>query len=132
MNRLLTLTAFIEATTGLALMVVPTVVVGLLLGGEVAGAAIAVGRVAGIALLALGLACWPDRAVASRAGPAFRGMLVYNLLATLYLAYLGVSGLSVGMLLWPAVTAHGILSFLLVRQWRLGNTGRQQIGLGSG
>jgi hypothetical protein len=62
MNRLLLLTALIEALTGLALIVVPTLVVRLLLGGESSGAAIPLGRVAGVALLALGVACWLARA----------------------------------------------------------------------
>ena len=38
MNRLLTLTAIIEAVTGLALMAVPSVVARLLLGDEIFGA----------------------------------------------------------------------------------------------
>ena len=52
MNRLLTLTAIIEAATGLALMAVPPVVVRLLLGGEISGASIPLGRVAGLLALA--------------------------------------------------------------------------------
>jgi len=52
MNRLLTLAAVIETATGLALMAMPSVVVRLLLGGEIAGASIPLGRAAGFALLA--------------------------------------------------------------------------------
>ena len=37
-------------------------------------------------------------------------MLFYSLLATLYLAYLGIGGERVGRLLWPAVAIHAILS----------------------
>jgi hypothetical protein len=48
MNRLLKLTAIIEAATGLALMAVPSVVVRLLLGSELdTSAAVTLGRVAG-------------------------------------------------------------------------------------
>ena len=43
MNRLLTLTAVIEAATGLTLMAVPAVVVRLLLGSEISGAGIPLG-----------------------------------------------------------------------------------------
>jgi len=110
MNRLLTLTAIIEAATGLALMAVPPVVVRLLLGGEISGASIPLGRVAGFGLLSLGMACWPGRNATDS-------------LATLYLLRLGVGGEWVGPLLWPAVGVHGILSLLLARQWRLGSTG---------
>ena len=117
MNLLLTLTAAIEAATGLALLVVPAVVVRLLLGGDIAGASIPIGRVAGVALLALGVACWPDRDAAHNAGPALRAMLTYNALVTLYLAHLGIGGLWVGILLWPAVATHAVLTLLLGRAW---------------
>jgi hypothetical protein len=63
------------------------------------------------------LACWPDRESAGANTPALRALLTYNLLATLYLAYLGIGGQSVGNLLWPAVVLHAILTVLLARAW---------------
>lgn len=96
-----------EASTGLALLIVPGLVGRLLLGEELSGIAIPVARVAGIALIALGLACWP-------ATPRV-GMLTYSAAVTLYLAYLGVSGSSTGTLLWPAVVLHAVLTVLLAR-----------------
>ena len=122
MNRLLRLTAVIEAATGLALMAVPSVVVRLLLGGEISAASIPLGRVAGFGLLSLGMACWPGRDPAGNTAPALRAMLAYNSLVTLYLLCLGIGGKWVGPLLWPAVVLHGILSLLLARQWRQGQT----------
>lgn len=50
--------------------------------------------------------------------PAVRALLIYNLLATIYLLYLGVGGKLVGMLLWPAVALHAILTILVTRVWR--------------
>jgi hypothetical protein len=44
-------------------------------------------------------------------------MLMYGLLVTLYLAWLGMSGEWVGSLLWPAVVLHAILTILLARAW---------------
>jgi hypothetical protein len=123
MNRLLTLTATVEAATGVALMAVPTVVVRLLLGGEISGVSIPIARVAGFGLLSLGIACWPGRDPTGNALPALRAMLTYNSLATLYFLHLGIGGEWVGPLLWPAAVLHGILSLLLARQWRLGNMG---------
>ena len=96
-----------EAATGLALLIVPALVGRLLLGEELTGIAIPVARVAGIALVALGLACWP-------ANPRI-GMLAYGAAVTLYLAYLGLTGSSTGLLLWPAVVLHAILTVLLTR-----------------
>jgi hypothetical protein len=62
MSRLLKLTALIEAATGLGLIAVPSVVVRLLLGSPLeTSAAVTLGRVAGAALLSLGVACWLAR-----------------------------------------------------------------------
>ena len=60
MRRVLVFAAIGEAATGLALLIVPSLVGHLLIGAEIAGAAAIVARVAGIALIGLGLACWPD------------------------------------------------------------------------
>ncbi len=94
-----------ESATGMALLIVPSLVGQLLLGEEFSGVAIPVARVAGIALIALGVACWP--------GPPRIGMLTYSTLATLYLAYLGFAGGLSGILLWPAVVLHVMLTALL-------------------
>lgn len=119
MKRLLAFTALIEAAAGLALMAVPAVAVRLLLGGKISGASIPLGRVAGLSLLSLGIACWPGCALIGSTAPALRAMLTYNSAVTLYLVCLGVRGEWVGLLLWPAVALHGIVSLLLVRRWRL-------------
>ena len=97
--------AIAEAVTGLALLIVPSLVGQLLLGEELTGVAIPIARVAGIALIALGISCWP--------GPPLTGMLIYSVIVTLYLAYLGFSGGLTGVLLWPAVALHAILSILM-------------------
>jgi hypothetical protein len=65
--------------------------------------------VAGIAVMALGFACWP--------GPALLGMLTYSALVTLYFLYLGIRGDWVGSLLWPALALHAVLTLLLARSW---------------
>jgi len=109
MKKLLIVAAMAEAVTGVALMVVPSLVVMLLLGADSAGVAVPVARVAGIALFSLGLACWP--------GPGRLGMLVYSVLVTLYLLYLGIGGDWSGPLLWPVVAAHVVLTLLLARAY---------------
>jgi hypothetical protein len=106
MKNALTFAAVAEVATGLALLIAPLLVVHLLLGEQLTGLGMPVARVAGIALIALGIACWP--------GPPLVGMLTYSALVTLYLAYLGFAGLS-GILLWPAVVLHAILTALLSR-----------------
>ena len=42
-------------------------------------------------------------------------MLTYSAGVMLYLAYLGLTGSSTGLLLWPAVILHLILTVLLAR-----------------
>ena len=107
MKRVLIFAAVGVAATGVALLIVPSLVVRLLLGEELTGIAIPVARVAGIALIALAVACWP--------GTQLVGMLTYSAAVTLYLAYLGFAGGLSGILLWPAVVLHLILTALLTR-----------------
>jgi hypothetical protein len=106
MKWVLVLAALGEAATGLALLLVPSLVGQLLLGMELAGPATTVARVAGIALIALAIACWP--------GTPRLGMTAYSAGVTLYLACLGLSG-GGGVLLWPAVALHLVLTALLIR-----------------
>ena len=107
MKWALVLAAVGEAVTGVALLVVPSLVGRLLLGEELAGVAVPVARVAGIALIGLAVACWP--------GPPLLGMLAYSAAVMLYLAYVGLAGGVAGVLLWPAVVLHAILTALLTR-----------------
>jgi hypothetical protein len=110
MKKVLTVAAVAEAATGAALIVVPSLVGRLLLGAELAGVAIPVARVLGIALIALGVCCWPG-------STTLCGMLTYGALVTVYLAYLRLVGGFTGILLWPAVVVHAILTILLARAW---------------
>jgi hypothetical protein len=110
MKRVLAVAAVAEVATGMALLIVPSLVGRLLLGAELAGVSIPVARVLGIALLALGVCCWPG-------STALCGMLTYGALVTVYLAYLGLLGGFTGILLWPAVVLHAVLTLLLARAW---------------
>ena len=109
MKKVLIFAACAEIITGLALLIVPSLVGRLLLGEELTGIAIPIARVTGIALIALGIACWP--------GPPLLGMLTYGALVTLYLARVGFAGEFTGLLLWPAVVLHVILTALLIWAW---------------
>ena len=111
MKTVLALAAIAEAATGAVLLAYPPIVVRLLFGAEIAGAGEVLGRIAGIALIGLGVACWPDGSRRS----AHYGMLIYSMLVMLTLVYVGVRGDPVGVLLWPAVVMHAILVLLLLR-----------------
>jgi hypothetical protein len=111
-----------EIATGVALLLAPSLVGQWLFGVALAGIAMTLARLAGIALIGLGLACWPGRQLL--------GMLTYSVAAALYLAYLGFSGGPSGTLLWPAVVAHVMLAVLLLRD--RGATGNHHSAQGRG
>ena len=115
MKKVLTFAAAGEASTGLVLLLYPPLPVRLLFGAEVACGASVMSRIAGIALIALGLACWPGRDDSQ----ARRAMMCYSLLVTLYFAWLGIGGSIVGILFWPAFAVHALLTVLLGREWNL-------------
>ncbi len=108
-SRVLIVAAIAEGLTGLALVFAPGPVVRLLLGSELPAGAVPVARVAGIAIAALAVACWP--------GPPRLGMVVYVAAVALYLPALGAAGAANGLLLWPAVAAHAAVTLAL---WRVG------------
>jgi hypothetical protein len=115
-QRVLWLASVTEIGTGIFLIAVPATVVELLLGTRLSPDGMPLARVAGIALLALGLACWhTSEAVAAKA--AFRGMLVYNTLLSAYFLWLGVHHRRGGLLLWPAVAFHAVVALLLLWTW---------------
>lgn len=113
MRQLFAVTGLLESGTGLALIFVPVVVVSLLLQAPLDGiAALTLARIAGAALTALAIACWLARKNPGSA--AARGlilaMVLYNLGAVLVLGYAGVQSQVVGILLWPAVIIHLVMT----------------------
>ncbi len=113
--------AGVEVATGLVLIIRPPLFGRLLFGAEFSGAGQAIGRLAGISLLALALACWPNGGLRESSQSSLRALLVFSLLTTIYLAYLGIGTALVGPLLWPAVALHLALSILLGHGWLSGS-----------
>ncbi|HEV8058920.1 MAG TPA: hypothetical protein VGP68_03555 [Gemmataceae bacterium] len=113
LGKILAFSAVLEIGTGLCLMLDPALVIILLLGAREPGEGLVLGRFAGVALLALGLACWPNGQGARSNSSAVRGMFTYNGLIAFYLAYLGAVEHLVGPLLWPAVALHAVVTLLL-------------------
>lgn len=106
-------TALMEVGIGVALLLSPSLVAALILGGSLDGpAALVVARLAGAALLAIGVTCWLARDEGpSRATRALlAALLLYNVAAAAVLAHAGaVLGLS-GIGLWPATALHVALA----------------------
>ena len=112
-RSLLGVIAVLEGATGLALLLSPERVVSVLLATSLETTdGLVLGRVAGAALLALGLACWRSRG--DEEGGARRGvvaaMLFDNFAAGAVLAHAGLRLHVSGAGLWPAVLLHGALS----------------------
>ncbi len=105
------------AATGLVLFVRPSWFAWLVFGAEFSDAGLALGRLTAIALLGLALATWPTPSATSHLASSVRTLLIYNVLATVYLIYVGVGGQLTGILLWPAIALHLIFSILLGRAW---------------
>jgi len=106
---LLIVSALVETAAGVALLLSPALVAGVLLGTPLdAPAALIVSRVAGAALLSLGSACWlarDDGPTRARRG-LVASMLLYNCAAFAVLAHAGAGVGLVGVLLWPTVALH--------------------------
>ena len=117
-RRLLILVgAVLEAGTGLSLLTLPRFLVRVLLGAELIGAGVATSRLCGIALICLGLACWPESEppLHRRDRRAVRALLVYNASATAYLGCLMALDGYRGLLLVPAIVIHAVLAALFAR-----------------
>jgi len=112
MKRLLHVAALSEVLTGVILLLYPPIAIRLLFDSEIAGAGVMMSRIAGILMISLGVACWPDSNILR----AFYGMLTYSVVVMLYLVSLGI-GREVGILFWPAVAVHAGLSVLLLCAW---------------
>jgi hypothetical protein len=110
---LLLVTALAETAIGLCLFILPSIVLTILLGLQQATVdTLFVGRIAGAALLAIGVACWMARNDARTPAQLglLTGILIYNAAASILLAYAGAVLKMVGVLLWPTVALHVILA----------------------
>jgi hypothetical protein len=113
MPTLLVITALVEAATGLALLILPSLPVSLLLGTSLdASSGAVVARVAGAALLSLAFACWLSRNDRqSQSAPNLtKALLLYNLVVAAVLVYARVGLELSGIGLWPVAVAHVALA----------------------
>lgn len=107
-------TALIESGTGLILIGLPSFFVELLFGQEITEPiTLVIARLAGVAILVISIMCYLARN--DQPGPAtmgiVTGMLVYNIVVAVLLAYAGIGLKLTGLLLWPAVVLHVALAF---------------------
>jgi hypothetical protein len=93
---------------GPAFVLAPGATINLLLGAKPDRSGLMIGRLAGVALLALGIACWGARAdqdSAARTG-TLRAITLYNAGAGLLLVGLAATGRARGPVVWSAAVLH--------------------------
>lgn len=105
--------AWLEIVVGATILMVPDVACVLLLGAKAEGVAMPLARFAGIALVALGIACLPSTAAGS-CRSAVQALFAFNLGVTVLLAWVGVATTLRGFLLWPAVILHAVIAAALL------------------
>lgn len=104
---LFSFSAAIEGLTGLAMLAVPAIVIGLLLGDGLGQTGAAVTRVLGIALISVGVAGWEPHGQSTRLMPR-TGLCIYNVGVAVLLMMLAIAGGMHGILLWPAALLHAV------------------------
>ncbi len=112
-KTLLQVSAAVELGAGIALILAPHAIVSLLIGGTLdSPGAFAVARLAGAALVTLGLICgFASRDSASRAAAGVVAALVfYNVAAVVVLLYARFGMDLSAMGLWPAIVLHAGLA----------------------
>ena len=105
--------AIVEALTGLALLVAPLFVIGLLLGEGLGATGVAVARVLGIGLLSIGVAAWESQGQDIHLAPR-AGLCLYNIGIAVLLAILGTTGGMHAPLLWPVASLHGLIGAVML------------------
>ena len=118
MKPLFIVTALIESTTGLILLISPSFLAHVLLGSSVdSDIGLLLGRVAGSAILSLGVACWlaqkDNRSGAVKA--LATAMLLYNFIAAALFAYTGLNEKLSGLALWAVVGVHFFMAVWCIK-----------------
>ena len=110
-KSLLVVTAIAELGAGLMLLVAPSPVVRFLLGaGLESPESVLLGKIAGSALLAIGLSCWLGR---NEPSGLVAGLLLYNAALVILFLDAAVIDKMQGIGIWPAVAVR-------TRRWRSG------------
>jgi hypothetical protein len=116
-RTVLKMAAWLEIIVGASFLLALNVHSQFLFGATLEGMGEAFARFAGIALIGLGIACLPSNSAGTQRG-AVRGLLVFNLGATIFFAWVAVAATFRGVLLWPVVLLHAVITLALALSLR--------------
>jgi hypothetical protein len=115
-TRLLGFGGVLETLTGLALLVDPAGGTMLFFGSSVDGAGMAIGRIGGAGLLALGIACWLARR--TPASPASVGVawayVVYNVVTCVTLVWASMTIVGASLPALGGAILHGVIGVMML------------------
>src|SRR5262245_57909416 len=112
----LRLAAWVEILVGISFLLVPNAQSQMIFGATPEGIGVTWARFAGVALIGLGIACLPSNFAGTRQG--VRGLLIFNIGATIFFAWVAVATSFGGVLLWPVVILHAVISIALALSLR--------------
>ncbi len=109
--------AWVEILVGASFILALNAQSQLIFGTTTEGAGAGFARLAGIGLIGLGIACLPSKLAEARRGPV-RGLLIFNIGVTIFFAWVAVATTFRGVLLWPVVIMHAVISVALALSLR--------------
>jgi hypothetical protein len=112
-NTVVGVAAWLEIIVGATLVVALNLASQLLFAAAPQGAGGPLGRIAGIALFSLGIACLRSTR-AEFASSSALGLFIFNAGAAIFLACVAIGTAFCGVLLWPAVVLHAALACALL------------------
>jgi hypothetical protein len=113
------LAAWVEIIVGASFLLALNAQSQLIFGATPEGIGDTWARFAGIALIGLGIACLPSNLAGTRQG--VRGLLVFNIGATIFFAWVALATMFQGVILWPVVILHAVISIALALSLRHGD-----------
>ncbi len=107
--------AWLEIVVGVAFITFPALPCAPLFAARPEGIAMPLARWVGVGLLTLGIACLPPR-VGGPHRSAVVGLFSFNAGVSTLFAWVGITTLLHGVLLWPVVILHAVIAAVLLRQ----------------
>lgn len=125
---LLVVTAVLELATGIAMLIAPSFVAELLLGaGLDSPESMVVARVAGAAIVSIGLTCWLSKDGGGPRTGLVVGLLAYNVSIPVLFIHAAVAERMHGVALWPATVLHSVLAIWCIACLRSKDQNGKQI-----